>query len=346
MKAFVTGATGLLGSNLVRLLLAQGHSVKALARSAEKAERTLGDTAAQIVVGDMQDVPAFAAEMVDCDVLFHCAAYFREYYNAGEHWPLLQTINVDGVTQILEAAEQAGVKKAIHVSSSGVIGHENGRPGDETTPPNPIAYKNLYFKSKILAEEAVQNFLKTHQMPVVLILPGWMMGPGDAAPTDAGQLILDLVHGDLPGLVGGGNPIVDARDVAQGMINAVENGKSGERYIIGGVYHSIQEVAQMVHQLTGVSVPNWTIPYPLAMALAWTMETIARLRGTETVMTVNGLRTLREGMRLNSQKAEHALNLSFRPLATTLADKIEWFAQNGYLKKQIDVSRTAVPKPA
>lgn len=256
MKAFVTGATGLLGSNLVRLLLAQGHSVKALARSPEKANRVLGDTSAKIMSGDMQDVAAFADEMVGCDVLFHCAAYFREYYNPGEHWPILQAINVDGVTNILQAAERAGVKKAIHVSTSGVIGHENGRPGDETTPPNPITYQNLYFKSKILAEERVQEFLQTHQMPVVLILPGWMMGPGDAAPTDAGQLILDLLHGDLPGMVSGGSAIVDARDVAQGMINAVENGKSGERYIIGGVSHSLAEVAQTVHQLTGVRVPS------------------------------------------------------------------------------------------
>lgn len=346
MKAFVTGSTGLLGSNLVRLLLAQGHSVKALARSKEKAARILGDTKAEIVMGDMQDVAAFADEMAGCDVLFHCAAYFREYYNPGEHWPILQAINVDGVTKILEAAERVGVKKAIHVSSSGVIGHENGRPGDESTPPSPITYENLYFKSKILAEERVQAFLKTHQMPVVLILPGWMMGPSDAAPTDAGQVILDLLHGTLPGMIDGGNPIVDARDVAQGMINAVEQGKSGERYIIGGVYHSLNQVAQTVHQLTGVRVPGWTIPYPLALVVAWASETVARLRGTETVMTVSGIRTLHAGVRLNSQKAERELGVSFRPLAETLADEIEWYAKHGYLKKQIEVSRTAVPHPA
>lgn len=346
MKAFVTGATGLLGSNLVRLLLAQGHSVKALARSAEKANRILGDTAAEIVVGDMQDVAAFADEMVGCDVLFHCAAYFREYYNRGEHWPILQKINVDGVTQILEAAERAGVKKAIHVSSSGVIANSESHPGDESAPFNPLAKENLYFKSKILAEEAVQAFLKTHQMPVVLILPGWMMGPSDAAPTDAGQVVLDLLHGDLPGMIDGSNSMVDARDVAQGMINAVKQGKNGERYIVGGALHSLVDVGRTVHQLTGVRVPGWTIPYPLALAVAWASETMAKLRGTETVMTVSGIRTLHKGMRLNSQKAQRELGVTFRPLAETLADEIEWYAQNEYLKKPVNVSRTAVPTAA
>ena len=182
-------------------------------------------------------------------------------------------------------------------------------------------------------------------MPVVLILPGWMMGPGDAAPTDAGQLILDLLHGELPGVIDGGTGTVDARDVAQGMINAVEQGKSGERYIIGGVYHSLMEVAQIVHQLTGSRVPR-TIPYPLALALAWIMETMARLRNTETVMTINGLRAMRHETAVTSQKAERELGVSFRPLAETLADEIDWFAQNGYLKKQVTVERTTVPTAA
>lgn len=343
MKAFVTGSTGLLGSNLVRLLQAQGHEVKALARSSEKAARVLGDTSAEIVVGDMQNVAGFAQEMAGCDVLFHGAAYFREYYSAGDHWPILQNINVDAVVEILTAAEAMGVQKAIHVSSSGVIGAENGKPGDESTPPSPIAYENLYFKSKILAEEAVQQFVQTHKLPVVMILPGWMMGPGDAAPTQAGQMILDLLHGEMPGILNGGNTIVDARDVAQAMLNAVEHGRSGDRYIVGGEFHTLAELAQTITAVTRIPVTQRRIPTPLALAVAWVSETVARLRNTDTLMTVSGVRTLTNPMRLNSAKAQRELGVTFRPLSETIADEVAWFAERGYVRPSLKLADTAVP---
>ena len=160
MKAFVTGSTGLLGNNLVQALLAQGHEVKALARSQRKAEQLLGDTATEIVLGDMDDVAAFADELEGCDVLFHGAAFFREYYQPGDHWATLKRINVDAVIEIFEAAEARGVRRAIFVSSSGTVGEgTNGTPGDETAPPPAIAADNLYFRSKVLADEAVAAWL-------------------------------------------------------------------------------------------------------------------------------------------------------------------------------------------
>ena len=216
MKAFVTGSTGLLGNNLVRALLAQGHEVKALARSQRKAEQLLGDTAAQIVVGDMDDVAAFADELEGCDVLFHGAAFFREYYQPGDHWATLKRINVDAVIEIFEAAEARGVRRAIFVSSSGTVGvGPNGTPGDETAPPPAIAADNLYFRSKVLADEAVAAWLPGRKLEVVTILPGWMYGPYDAAPTSSGQLVLDFLHRKLPAIIPGAGSVVDARDVAQ-----------------------------------------------------------------------------------------------------------------------------------
>ncbi|MBC8171474.1 MAG: NAD-dependent epimerase/dehydratase family protein, partial [Anaerolineae bacterium] len=169
MKAFVTGSTGLLGSNLVNLLLAQGHEVKALVRSEAKARKFLTDPRIEIIQGDMEKVDGFAAELQGCDVLFHTAAYFREYYGPGDHWATLEKINVHGTIRLLELAEKAVVKKVIYVSSSGVIGRKpDGSPADETTAPDQLAEReNLYFKSKVAAEQAVANFLKTHHLPVV-----------------------------------------------------------------------------------------------------------------------------------------------------------------------------------
>ena len=129
-----------------------------------------------LIEGDMQDIPAFADQMRGSEVMFHVAAYFREYYRPGDHWPTLEAINVKGTIKLLEAAEQVGVKKAIYVSSSGVIGAPNdGRAfSDEANPPDAFATSNLYFRSKVLAEQAVAEFLKTYRLPVVLILPTWM----------------------------------------------------------------------------------------------------------------------------------------------------------------------------
>ncbi len=169
MKAFVTGSTGLLGNNLVRLLVEKGHYVKALVRSKDKALKQFGDLPVEYVVGDMENVAGFAAEMKDCDILFHTAAYFREYYEKSrDHWKILENINVKGSLKILETAEKQGVAKAIYVSSSGTIGMKaDGSPGDENTPPSPYTENNLYFKSKVLADKAVTEFAQNSKMTVV-----------------------------------------------------------------------------------------------------------------------------------------------------------------------------------
>src|SRR5262245_14509890 len=131
MKAFVTGSTGLLGSNLVNALVAAGHEVKALARSRERAEKLLHHPQIEIVVGDMENVAAFAPHMASSDVLFHTAGYVREVFGPGNHWPKLERINVQGTLELLIQAERYGVKKAIHTSSTSVVGTgPNGAPGD------------------------------------------------------------------------------------------------------------------------------------------------------------------------------------------------------------------------
>src|SRR5712692_8359732 len=193
MRAFVTGATGLLGSNLVHALLSQGHQVRGLVRSKEKAVRVFPSGQVEFITGDMSDVAAFAPSLAGCDALIHTAAYFREYYQPGDHKAILEKINVQGTINLLIAAEKAGVKKAIHISSSGVIGLKpDGSPGDENTPPDDHSTSTLYFASKISAELAIGRFLKERALPVTLILPGWMWGPGDSAPTGSGQLVLDF----------------------------------------------------------------------------------------------------------------------------------------------------------
>jgi dihydroflavonol-4-reductase len=329
MNAFVTGSTGLLGSNLVKQLLGGGHTVKALARSAAKAQQLLGTHPnLTVVVGDLEDIPSFAPQMAGCDLLFHCAAYFREYFGRGDHWPKLKRINVDGTIALLTQAEQQGVQKVIYVSSSAVIGNgAHGGLGDESTPPGAMSVDNLYAKSKVLAEEAISEWLKTHQLPVVLILPTWMYGPQDAAPTGAGQLVLDFLNRNLPAVVPGGSAVVDVRDVAEAMIAAVDKGKSGERYIINNHYQSLAGINQLLAKISNVPAPRIHIPYPAALLLPWLSESAARLRGTETLITVSGIRTMKNGHDVSAAKAKRELGFQPRPFEETLRDTINWYRQ-------------------
>lgn len=326
MKAFVTGSTGMVGSNLVRLLLEQGHDVIALARTPAKAAKQLGESPRlRVVKGDMDSVSDFAQHLSGSDVLFHTAAYFRDYYGNGDHWPMLEKINVKGTLELLDKAEQAGVKKVIYVSSSGVLDSRREGMVDENSPAGDMQSRNLYFKSKVLAEQALMKWLKTHSLPVVQILPSWIWGPGDAAPTAAGQLVLDYLNGKLPGIVEGRSNLVDARDVAQAMINAVEKGRSGERYLISNTPATLEELLLGLQKVSGLPAPTMRIPYPVALMVCYASEFSARLRSKDTLMTVEGVRTLQDRGTFSAAKAKRELGATFRPLEETLRDTVMWY---------------------
>jgi len=332
MRTFVTGATGLLGNNLVRELIGRGHTVKALVRSREKAEKLFGDLAIEYIVGDMENVAAFAGELAGTDVLFHTAAYFREYYQPGEdHWGKLKRVNIDGTIEILKAADAARAKKALYVSSSGVIGLKpDGSAGDENTPSHPVTEGNLYFKSKVLGEAAVEEFAKSHKMPVIQILPGWMFGTGDAAPTSAGQLVLDFLSGNLPGTFDGGTTVVDAADVAIAMINAAEKERCGPKYLIAGTFKTMREIAQTMAEVSGKPEPKIRFPYMAIYSFAVVQELYSRLTGKPALVTRTAINTMRARLDHDSSRAVNELGASFRPFADTLRSEIDWYRQNGY----------------
>jgi dihydroflavonol-4-reductase len=332
MRTFVTGATGLYGNALVRELLGAGHEVTVLVRSPAKADRLLGDLDVRVVEGDLDDVAGFEAALADADVLVHAAAYFREYFAPGDHWETLRRLNVDATVALLEAADRHGLSRAIYVSSSGVIGAApDGGPGDETTVIDPEATDNLYYRSKVLAERAVDEFVATRDLPVVRILPGWMHGPYDAAPTAGGQLVVDIARGDLPALFEGGEHVADARDVARATLAAIDRGTPGERYLVAGPYVSLAEFAATVARLAGTSPPR-RLPAPLATALARVGDLYGRVTGRPAPLTTPALESLRPTRRLDSGKARRELDATFRPIAETIRDELAWFADNGYLE--------------
>jgi dihydroflavonol-4-reductase len=329
--AFVTGATGLLGSNLCQELVSQGWQVKGLVRSIDKAKRFLGNSGIEFIQGDIENVPAFTTALSGVDVVFHTAAFFREYYQPGNHWEKMKHINVDATIELFRAAETQGVKRAIFTSSSGVIQTNPNHAATETAPYSEFAQKNLYFKTKVLAEQEIYRFLSTSQMDVVMILPGWMMGPFDAAPTSGGQLVLDLLACKLPGIIDGGSSLVDARDVAKTMVSAVERAKCGERYIVTGALTTMKDIALELEAISGVKAPSLKIPDRIALSIAWLLESWAGLTGWNNPMPLAGIQTLLEKANLSSAKAETQLGATFRPLKDTLKDTVLWYQSQGYL---------------
>jgi len=192
--AFVTGGTGLLGNNLVRVLRAQGITVRALVRSLDKAKQQFGDQSGiEFVVGDMMKVSDFAPALKGCDVVFHTAAFFRDSYKGGRHVQALRQTNVDGTAQLLAAAWDAGVRTFIHTSSIAVLDGKGGAHTRESDERHPDRADD-YYLSKIQSEGVVREFAKRHpDFRVCHVLPGWMWGPGDLGPTASGQLAADVL---------------------------------------------------------------------------------------------------------------------------------------------------------
>ncbi|MEJ1930188.1 SDR family oxidoreductase [Nostoc sp. NIES-2111] len=329
--AFVTGATGLLGSNLCRELVLQGWRVKGLVRSIDKAKRFLGNSGVEFIQGDIENVPAFAQQLKGVDVVFHTAAFFREYYQPGSDWEKMKRINVNGTIELLQAAEAQGVARTVFISSSGVIQTYPDQPATETAPYSTFADKNLYFKTKVLAEQEVYRFLETSKMDVVMILPGWMMGPGDAAPTSAGQLVLDLLRRKLPGVINGGASLTDVRDVAAATVKAAERGERGGRYLVAGPLTNMKDIALEVEAISGVKAPRIEIPDGVAIAIAWFLEKVTGLTGGVNPMPLAGIQSLFEKASLSSAKAERELGATFRPIRHTLKDTMLWYQSQGYL---------------
>lgn len=337
-SAFVTGATGLLGNNLVRLLAERGVKVTALVRSRDKAERMLGDLDIAIVEGDLSAVDGFADQLAGHDVLFHTAAYFRDSYKGGRHRDALIATNVSATQALLSAAYAAGIRRFVHTSSIAVL---NGAPGaliDETMA-RELDEADDYYASKILSDRAVRGFLGDHpDMMGCFVLPGFMFGPGDAGPTSAGRIVLDYAKRRLPGIPPGGFSVVDARDVALAEIAAADEGRRGELYLAAGRPMTMSELVRRLESVTGVKAPRWKVPLAMLYAMGALEELAQRLFGRPALLSLAAVRLIakEDGRnRFNAEKSARELGLSFRPFDETLADVVDWYRRNGWLEAPV-----------
>lgn len=334
--AFVTGATGLLGNNLVRALVEKGVTVRALVRSPQKAKKQFSDLPVEIIEGDMSDVSKWSSALTGCDVVFHTAAHFRDSYKGGRHWEYLQRINVQGTADLLKFAYNEGVRKIIHTSSIAVLARKtDGSIVDETMLRDLDGETDDYYRSKILSDQRIREFLSEHpDMSVSMILPGFMFGPGDIGPTGSGQLILDYMSRKLPGIINTAFSVVDARDVAQAMISAVDYGRNGELYIVAGYPLTMKEIFSRLQHITGIEAPTRYLPDWLLFVIGSVNEIYAHISGRPVLLSLATVRLImRERMSRNfsSAKSQRELGVKFRPVDQTFADVIATYQDQGWL---------------
>ncbi len=328
MNVFITGATGLLGNSISNVLLKKGYRVTALVRSRERGQAILNPEV-RLIEGTLEAVDHFSGSLQGFDVMIHAAAIYGEYYRKGDE-PALFSVNVNGTKALLEAARKNAINNIIYISSSGVLDTVNSDEVDERASYS--ATDDPYFMSKVLAEQAVNEFAGANpSVRIITLLPTVMLGPGDRGPTPTGNIILNYLKGKMKFVFPGSHRIVDVRDVAHAAVQAITKGRSGERYLIGGSKYSFSEIFEILSEITGNTPLKKTISPGKLLMIARLVTVIHAIKGKPSPLKPGIIKRLQENFWYNSSKAEKELGVAFRPLDETLADTIAWFRENRYI---------------
>ncbi|QLE56735.1 hopanoid-associated sugar epimerase [Nostoc sp. TCL26-01] len=326
MRVFVTGSTGFIGANLVRLLLQQGYTVKTLVRP----NSNLGNLHrldVEIVQGDFHDQHLWR-QMSGCRYLFHVAAQYSLWQKDRDS---LYHNNVLGTCHVLDAAQKAGIERTVYTSSVAAIGvGASGVVVDETHQSPVDKLVGDYKKSKFLAEqEAIQAVAKGQD--IVIVNPSTPIGPFDIKPTPTGDIILRFLRRQMPAYVNTGLNLIDVRDVAWGHLLALERGKIGDRYILGHQNLTLKQLLEQLADITGIPAPQTTVPNWLPLTVAWIDEKILAPLGKTPSVPLDGVRMAQQAMYYNPDKAIRELGLPQSPINSALKDAVDWFVANGYV---------------
>ncbi len=327
MKALVTGATGFIGSNVVRALLARGAVVRAFARPGGD-RRAIAGLPVEVAEGDLLDGASLLRAARGCDALFHAGAWYA-------FWPpdhrRIEQANAEGTRNALEAARAAGIRRVVYTSSVGAIGaRADGGVADEASPPNLRAMLPGYQRSKHLAEqEALRQ--NSSGLEVVLVSPTAPVGPWDVKPTPTGRIVVDFLKGRMFGYVHTGLNIVHVADVAQGHVLAAEKGVPGQRYILGNRNMTLREIFEMLSGITGRRAPRLRVPYGVALAYACVDEwTEGRILRRTPRASMDAVRHSRLPMYFDASRARRELGLPQTPVEQAFAEAVAWFRAHGY----------------
>ncbi len=323
----VTGASGFVGSAVARALQARGTPLRLLVR-ASSPRRNLEGLEAEVVVGDMADKASMTAAMQGVRYVFHVAADYRLWARDPEE---IVRNNLSGTQAVMGAALGAGVERVVYTSSVATLGfRDDGAPSDETLPLKPAEAIGAYKRSKVIAEREVER-MAADGLPVVIVSPSTPIGARDVKPTPTGRIIVEAAEGRMPAFLDTGLNLVHVDDVAQGHLKAMDKGRQGETYILGGQDVSLGKMLAEIAALVGRKAPTVSLPRAPLYPLALVTEAVAYLTNKEPFLTRDALKMSRHHMFFSSAKAEHELGYHARPYAEGLSDALEWFRQAGYV---------------
>ena len=328
MLAFVTGATGFVGSHVARALAHNGADLRLLVRSSSN-RKNLENLTADLVKGDLRDPSSLEKAIAGCEVVFHVAADYRLWVRDPQE---MYRANVEGTRAILEAARKNKVRRVVYTSSVATMGFtSDGQPADEKSPVSLEKMIGPYKRSKFMAEQVAFEAARAGQ-DVVIVNPTTPVGERDIKPTPTGRIIIDFLKRKFPAYVDTGLNLVDVRECALGHIAALEKGRSGERYILGGENLTLKQILDKLAAITGLASPKVRVPYILALATGVVDEIYTgRIRGREPRATIDAVRMGRKKMFASSAKAERELGWKVKPVDDALARAVTWFRENGYV---------------
>jgi len=319
--AAVTGATGFIGSAVVRKLLAQGRSVRCLVEPGANTTNLEGLPVDRVTV-DVTDGAGMRKALDGCETLFHLAAIYKTWLPDEE---VIYRVNVEGTVATLLAAQQARLKKIVYTSSIAAVGLVEGGLADETTKFNLFEIANPYILTKWQSERVAMRFAESG-LPVTVVNPAFPFGPRDIAPTPTGGIVLALLKKQVPGWGPGGFCTIDVDDCAEAHLLAEEKGRVGERYILGNDNVTLREFFDVVCKVAELPAPKLPMPGALARGVALGMELWAdHVSHKEPPATYRSMRYAQRAAFFSNAKAKRELGLPSRPLEETVRRAVDWF---------------------
>ena len=323
----VTGVSGFVGSAVACILSASGHTVRGMVR-ATLARDNLTGFAGTLTEADARDPEAVARAMQGVRYLFHVAADYRIWAPDPEE---IVRNNLSSTRIVMQAARDAGVERIVYTSSVATLRPDPDGPADETRPATPDQAVGAYKRSKVVAERLVEAMV-AEGLPAVIVNPSTPIGPRDVRPTPTGRIIVEAANGRMPAFIDSGLNLVHVDDVAAGHVAALERGRIGERYILGGQDVALGTMLAEIANRVGRKPPTIRLPRGPLFPIAAANEAIARLTGRDPFLTVDSLRMAAHHMFFSSAKAETELGYTSRRWPEAVQDAIEWFRAAGAIR--------------